>query len=84
MIKLDEIYEVISWHMPVTFLMLLSLFEIYVMFVATRSIYVTSLLLFYGYIFFVGKVLQKVVEYELSEMELLRYGCIDSHWYVQL
>ena len=43
--------------MPVTFLMLLSLFEIYVMFVATRSIYVTSLLLFYGYIFFVGKVL---------------------------
>ena len=58
----QELYDFISLTMSLTYLVLLSAFEIYLVVRRGPSIYLTTLTLFYGYIYFLCTFFYKVAE----------------------
>ena len=63
-----EIYDRISWYMPMTYLIIMTIFELYLLFARKRSIYILTLGLFYGYIYSMCKIFEQYIGYEIAKL----------------
>lgn len=62
---MSALHERISWEISTTFLFLVSLFECYLLFRKSPTIYLTTLCLFYGYVFFLS-----IFTYKMTAMDI--------------
>ena len=82
--EMMEIYDRISWYMPLTYLIIMTLFELYLLFARKRSIYILTLGLFYGYIYSMCKIFEQHIGYEIAKLHTAQWSCINLNWFVQL
>ena len=64
--KIYELYENISYNMSTTYLLLLFIFECFLLFRKGRTIYVTTLILFFGYCYFLCTLFYQLAEAEIN------------------
>lgn len=79
--KIFELYESISYDMSTTYLFLLSGFECFLLFRRGRAVYLTTLVLFYGYCYFLCTLYHKVTEAEIGEVSRIsEIDCYEKPW----
>ena len=80
---ISEWYEKVIYEMPIIFMVLTSIAEIYVLFLSGRSIYSLTVGIYYGYLSFLVLVFGYYVRSNLSELDIRKdYNCLDKHWMV--
>ena len=66
--------------MSLTYLLLLSVLEIYLMIRKDSRIYLTTMFLFYGYVYFLCIFFYKVAEIQISKIEVNEITCYEKAW----
>ena len=75
-----DLYETVTINLPVTYLVLMVVFEFYLLFWNDHSIYYCKLVLCYGYVYFMTLSFVWMIKIELQELDTAQWDCIDQKW----
>ena len=78
------LYGLISFYMPLSYLVFFIVIEFYLLIRKTDSIFSGSLLITYSFFYYMSNIFSWRFKYELEKLKFDEWNCIDSFWWVQV